>query len=83
MSSESKLTQFLSRNPGLNVTGRVPRSSRTVIGCGGFSDVYKAILEEDGQALLVALKTIRASLKTQSSFEDVSSMLVFMLNSCS
>ena len=67
----SPLAFVLSKRPSLDLTGRVPREQRTVVGCGGFADIYRSTLDRDGQTLEVVLKSIRASLKDERRFVKV------------
>lgn len=84
MAAHSSLEFVLTDFYALNVTGRVPREPRVVVGHGGFSDIFKGSLvyhpatpatgdkEEDGEELqVVAIKSIRASLKNDKTFEKV------------
>lgn len=74
----------LSKFSSLNVTGRVPRKPREFVGSGGFGDIYRGDLRpacidaaaenEDGEntgPLVVAIKSIRASLMNDNTFEKV------------
>lgn len=75
---------ILSRFTTLNVTGRVPRKPREFVGSGGFGDIYKGNLAclpavstsgngggYDDEVRVVAIKSIRASLMNDNTFEKV------------
>lgn len=75
------LNLVLSRFSALNVTGRVPRKPRDFVGSGGFGDIYKGELDNTAAAngsesrgeenLVVAIKSVRASLMNDDTFEKV------------